>query len=761
MINEQLIAQLFELITNQDIKAINGILDTVNDEIEYKKLDVAKNPIAQTLLHAALDTGNIAIFTALLAMDLNLNEVNSENKTVLEVAEIRNLKIISALITTRREWQGAITTFRFNRVVDLIHQAYPHIEPAAGENKLLLFGSTGAGKSTLLNYLNGTNYEISMNVSGQSYAVRLPGQKGGAEEIAKVGNRIYQSETLYAQIVKKAGLKYAYCDLAGLFDTRGPEKQICAASTIDLLAKLPGDIHGIVVLFDIPGFNTLKGAAFKKTALALAAITQMNEKLMDSVSFIITKAPLNTHITPDDIIEEYIDPLLLSMDDNLTQEELELHFVLTAMKKRKTQIIIPDITDQGKDRKKIENQLNCLTAQPAKAYNFLSHDNAQQCFNKIMLNMAQGFLKRVEQIENIIPNKIQEIKKLQEAEKENILNWQTEISTIEQELTGTFDASRLQAEMETKEKSILALNKQIKTLRETLVTHLEKKANLNIKLKGLDNDDMIELVNRKGEFSGRPTLYTMQHISPYPLDRIHTSYSGAGSLSYQQIKPQMTSERQVDPRDKQEVSIYYNNDDAKKGIYHGDFRASDGLSSVSVMFYAKRCDMHIAEIKNLRNEIKQLKDENKEIKSIRIPRLENEIERLQESIKSDAMAITLGNAQLAVRMENLKTRKSTLQNLIADSERRMAGHTEEEHHLIMSSDKNKLELDVNKALFKTAYKIITTLGLDDTDFGSFKQKFQKYFNLTSNSLRLFTSRRSTHDPKASSTQNEKRGFYAT
>ena len=384
--NSRLAETLFQLIAQKDLARSQEVIRGIKEETEMRALDVATDHNGDPLLHVAFATKDPAIFNTLLELDLNLHAVNRANKTVLQLAEEEGLEKLAALLRTRQEWQGTIQTFRFNRVVGLINASLAKITAASGENQVLFVGATGAGKSTLLNYLNGTDYAIRVDLAGKLFVQRV----GGADEIAKIGDNPYKSETLYPQVVKKPELDFVYCDLAGLFDSRGVEKQICAASSANLLVQLaqgqPGKgIKGLLLLLDLPGFESLRGMAFKKTALALAEIIKMNPELLDSVHFVITKVPPDCQVSAKAIVDQYVEPLLERLDGRLDHEEMALAFVLNAMKQKTSQIIIPDLADRGRSRALFERVLTHSPIKDPSLFDFLSHDNSQECFNNVLI----------------------------------------------------------------------------------------------------------------------------------------------------------------------------------------------------------------------------------------------------------------------------------------------------------------------------------------------------------------------------------------
>ncbi len=263
---------------------------------------------------------------------------------------------------------------------------------------MLFVGGTGAGKSTLLNYLYGAKYEIKSKAA-KPYAVCVDGI-----EVARTGQGM-SSQTLYPLVMKKAGLNFVYCDLAGLADSSGSAERICAASSLQMLSKLPGKIKGILVVLDLPGFQANRGEPFKNTAVVLANMLNSNEAVLESVHFIITKVPLSEKLTATDIIDVYLEPLLETIADSNDEDEKALVFMLRAMQQRMDQIHIPDITAEV-DRKNLISLFRNLSAKDSAEYNFLSYDNSQNKFIEVLNKIINDYLAKMAKKNEMLPAKL-------------------------------------------------------------------------------------------------------------------------------------------------------------------------------------------------------------------------------------------------------------------------------------------------------------------------------------------------------------------
>ncbi len=390
------------------------------------------------------------------------------------------------------------------------------IEAASGQDKLFFIGSTGSGKSTLLNYLYGARYQILHSKAGKPYTKCLDGI-----EIAAVGQTM-SSKTLYPLIMKQSGLNYVYCDLAGLIDNRGSFERICATSSIQILSRLPGNVKGILVVLDLNGFHSTRGSAFKETAIALAHMLQFNSALLDSVHFVITKAPGNLRIKPEHIVEEYIQELLMELKENSngTDEDNALIFMLNAMQERQHQIHIPNISDHGASRKDLIKVLNGLKPMKAELYNFIAHDSSQRQFNQMILDIIDNYLATTEKLNDELPTMKADVLRrktechtklsslqLHQIHLENVIlqllaqiqqvnqqiasigNSSPEVLTLSQQVAdSSIKVAELKQELETSQKEEKTLNMQCEAF--TMASYKIDKDSYDLKLQHHANRDL-------------------------------------------------------------------------------------------------------------------------------------------------------------------------------------------------------------------------------------------------------------------------------
>ena len=744
MITNSEIISLFKFVNDGNLLELQKILKNNTDNKSKKKLDKVKDRSGRTLMHAAIDRNNKHITDEFLAIDVSLKELNADGKTVLAIAEERGLEQLAALLRTRLEWQETIKTFRINRIMHLLMEGFPDIDRANGRDKVLFIASTGAGKSTLVNYLNGTRYEILKNAFGlEANPVE------GIPEIAKVGRSSYESETLHPQVIEKEGLDFIYCDIAGLFDNRGDEEQIFAASSLHMLSKQTvkeqGGIKAIIVVLDKPGFAAIRAENFKQTALTLAGIVKENPDLMDSVYFVISKVEpdLIKELSREDIIEKLIKPMLnrihnteLTEDDSdeleefneLTEEEKPLFFILNEMCKRK-QIIIPDISDLGASRTEIEQMLINAEVKDASLFNFLSHGGeTQKIFNAAILTMANSFLSRYKQVMQDYPTKFTKNHADLAEQELNINRWREEVAGIDQELSSNFDANRLLRSIQEKEATIAANIAQINLIEAARVATNSRIMALSTELGRLDNNNLIEVHRKTVDCANRPTSCTVTHFSEYPLSRISYSFSGNGSKSQRLIRPQSTGRQFVSPDDNKLVDGYMNDDDALNGRYEETFSASLGITEIIITFYARSKYKFATDIQALKQQLNTVKQEQLRGEQ-RIIALNTENRRLERAIAEARIEKTTQENRLEIRKNELRRQKQELLAQIEVANGRRQELLLEQQQYERDLRKIKLEIQVNHDLFRVVSEVIDLLDLNHDDYLRFQQEYKEYITI--------------------------------
>jgi energy-coupling factor transporter ATP-binding protein EcfA2 len=300
----------------------------------------------------------------------------------------------------------------FRLITAHLQTALPIIATGSGKDLVLFIGGTGAGKSTLLNYLNGSEYRLEYDEYGNLLAIYC----GGSAEIAKVGHSMI-SETSAPQFIATAHGEYLYCDLAGLVDSRGTVAKIFTASTMHLIAQKAAAVKSIVVVLDIPGFQSLNGDAFRNTAIALNKILQNNPDVFNAVHFVVTKAPLGAKVTPQGILKHFVSNMIrapggllsMAMGPGLSADNQALLNMLQLMELPTASIIVADIADQSQTRTLIADKIASTAALVPSKFDFLSFVSEQTAFNQMLQAAAQGFVKLKRRLELDIGKEIAQI----------------------------------------------------------------------------------------------------------------------------------------------------------------------------------------------------------------------------------------------------------------------------------------------------------------------------------------------------------------
>ena len=447
-LNQEFFNDIFKFVSDSDLKSLQALLSDAEEVLSTleggdkvrRKLNGMQDANGNSILHLAVASNSLPILQILLALDLSLEIVDKGNRTALELAEqlVEANKCKQDLVTIleiRSGFQQSLPKFSLNRAVKLIKRSLLELNHGNRYDKVLFLGPTGAGKSTLLNYLNGTRYALYKKIA----ALCAKPVDGTVAEVAKTSS--FGSETLYPQIVKNPKLNFAYCDLAGLFDTRGNEENIAAAISAMLLSKSQGNIKGIVVVLELNNLSSSeKGFAFRKTAAALTLILKNEPRLIDSVRFAITKVEAERlrDFTSHAVIKTYVSPLLATLSDNGDADEQALIKMLQTIQARPEHIIIPNITDLGESRENIIKILSSLEPKPVSLFNFSHYDGSKDEFFNVVSEVSNGFLLRLQRITREYPDtitKLQQLKAMhleQIAKQKQLIEWiLTEISIQE------------------------------------------------------------------------------------------------------------------------------------------------------------------------------------------------------------------------------------------------------------------------------------------------------------------------------------------
>jgi hypothetical protein len=209
------------------------------------------------------------------------------------------------------------------RTMELLKQAFTHIDEMRDKDLVLFFGNTGAGKSTSTCYYLGVDLEIKQDnwlgaidvANTEDNQALKPG-----EHYPKIGQSIAASETTYVRgfnLIKRPeeiSSSLMLADFPGTKDTRGKYHDLATYLSIDQTVKVAKSIKAIVLTIPYNAFLLDRGTPILEIFQTLieripdildpkksAAATQ-------SLFLIITKHPNNsntdTHFS--NMIEEHI-----------------------------------------------------------------------------------------------------------------------------------------------------------------------------------------------------------------------------------------------------------------------------------------------------------------------------------------------------------------------------------------------------------------------------------------------------------------------
>lgn len=702
-----------------------------------------------TVIHRALQSENTQqiwdVVQILLAWDVNLSLRTNANATtgllpsqLAQTQQTRDPELfrkLTALLRIRQEWQEELQGFRFNRVIDLIQKAYPEIEPAAGQNKLLLIGRTGAGKSTLLNILNGTDYGCRREVgTGRLYAEPLPGT---VPPIAKVGQTMI-SETLYPQVVSKQDLDYVYCDLAGLFDSRGDEERICAASGVQLLTRLPGEIKGLLVVLDFPSFFP-RAAEFRATAVALAKMVRENPAVMRSVGFVITQVPENcTTLTVDGLIGTIRKELLPHYRarlraGTLAPEDRALLFMLEQIcALGSSHMKVVNLADCVNSRREIENFVRELPLQNPRSFDFVSHDGSQECFNEFMFTIANKFLTRKARLAEQIPSELANLQDSERGLKTRIAELEQQLVDKEAEMKAPYDATRIESE-------IVRLRMQITNNEKIIKNKIQEACNVQAELDTLartlleKNNEARIPMGEKNETFVDIKEHRLVHQFPHPIRRLDCNYRGYGTLSCETIKPKPIPGQSIDDFDGALCS-HIDHAESMTGYVEYLFKASEGLTEAHIEAFTTNSLRYAADIRQLQTDIPD-RENRKSAAERERRRLEQENLQLQQDINRCELEKAREKGQKELRDERLADQVVRARQAIVIAKSDLATLQEAQMKLNAESTTIQLEFEICIDLFKIVYHMshILDLGEHNECIPRFWQEFAlKYPELVVN-----------------------------
>jgi len=639
-IDSKILLSLKTAITERNLPKVEQLLEQIN--VNISSINVALyNDEPLPLLHLSIKVGRADIVHAILEHDVNLPSNVVQDKSLesnifdgaINLAQdlynensehIERAKILS-LLRVSKSWQEIEGNLNINKLIPMIEKIYFSIEDARWHEKVLFLGVTGAGKSALLNYLTGTQYD--------------PVEINGIQSIKEKNNEFFYvdkerkmvSDTLYPRVKYEDRLSLAYCDLAGMYDTRGNEERICAANGLRLLSNLPGKIKGIVVVVDQASLASKRGEAFKETMIALARIMNGNENIFDNVIFVITQPQVilnNTangqtvrYITADGVAQ-YLNTVCEDYKKNEQKLDIEdalLFKILTTMKDRKNQIFVSNIFDAGQSRLDIESALRKLKAIDSKEFNFSDYGVTEKSFENVLSRIVQWYLECDDKCYKSLPDQIEQEVATQSKTNATIKNLESIIITKESQMANAFEYGRansqntdnLTQEINRKEATkknnvaeMVGISEEIKKLEKELD---ELNTSELMPAESIKRESLQELYARNPVraffgtlFLQKPRKETILYDCKYPIAKIDYNIKFEGKLERVLKKP-------VPRVINYDQSIVLDGDLTKYDLYEESFSADRGIKEIEVTFHTLKKYIYKKEIKKLSNKIDQKK----------------------------------------------------------------------------------------------------------------------------------------------------------
>lgn len=387
--------------------------------------------------------------------------------------------------------QRQFSAENINDILQEIQPAFEAIKAINGYDAVYVLGDSGVGKSTLLNTLFGCEYQV------KGYGIRANVERTNKVDELFIRGDGADSQTLFPKVVSAPGKDFALCDMPGMYENRGENKRICAATVAHLLNLTLQEnkkmVRGIVFVIDSNDL-VAKGKSFRQNMLALGKMLKCHYQFIsESVSFVITK---DKELTFDEI-EKYIKKQHTSLSNinnqNRTEDENIIFGVLTQMKLmtenttlRKRFHITGKVLGDTLRKELIESVSACIR-QSSASVDFFEHNKSQEKFIEHIQEAAKRYLAYKQQSQNF--NKIMsDVRKASHVREDAVKDLSTRICALKRKHASKKDDSvRLKNEKET-------LKAEIKVLEATVKEH----------------DDNIKAIKNKTDLRniGKPITFT-------------------------------------------------------------------------------------------------------------------------------------------------------------------------------------------------------------------------------------------------------------
>ncbi len=243
-IKEQILDLRKELLTPQYQELLNALLDNLVLN-KLKKIDLA-------ILTSINLVNKLKEISQLYHTHLDM-EVKPEDILKKVVEEANYIRLID------KEQSGVVS-----KTMELLKDAFPHLNKFKGKKCIFFRGKTGAGKSAAVCYFLGANVEIFLNQVG-ARVVQIKKDVLSPINYPKIGQSLGESETLYTQCyeipqqIPNVDPEIALVDCAGDDDTRGDDHILCTNLSTDEAVKLSASIQANVITLPIHDFISGSG----------------------------------------------------------------------------------------------------------------------------------------------------------------------------------------------------------------------------------------------------------------------------------------------------------------------------------------------------------------------------------------------------------------------------------------------------------------------------------------------------------------------
>ncbi|KIC76703.1 hypothetical protein DB41_EY00140 [Neochlamydia sp. TUME1] len=149
---------------------------------------------------------------------------------------------------------GKEESLKVSKTLELLPEAYQHIEKIKNKDVIFFVGNTGSGKSTAISYFLGVASK-SFSSDADNEVVRAKENEEAEETYSTLGHASGEPEALYNQVYAvpdSSSLVLADCPRFN--DTRGEDYEILANLSIDLAVQEAKQIKAIVLVVSIHAF---------------------------------------------------------------------------------------------------------------------------------------------------------------------------------------------------------------------------------------------------------------------------------------------------------------------------------------------------------------------------------------------------------------------------------------------------------------------------------------------------------------------------